>query len=949
MASRVLRVVIAGDASGAKQAFNEAGQGADNFLSRLGELGKAFGEASGATDKLAVLGDKLPEIGKQMTQNVTLPIVGVGAAAAKLAIDFESSFAQIEALVGITGETLDGLKKSTLELAGETGKAPKELAEGLYFLTSAGLDAAKAQEALEVAAKASAAGLGTTAQVADALSSAMNAWEKSQLSAAQAGDILAATATYGKIEADQLASSIGQITAIASNAGVSFAEVGAGIATLSLNGGTAAEQVTKLRAIISAVIKPSEQAAKRLEDVGLSVEGVQKSLREDGLLATIRLLKERFGDNQQALAEWSGTMEALNGILGITGLEASKVDGIFKGVANSGGAVNKAFSVVEETAGQKLNVALAQLKVAGIEIGNAILPAIADVAGAIGKAAAAFAELPEPVQTAVLVMAGLAAAAGPAAVAIGTVSSWASTLTTIVPKATTAVQAFAVRMSALQATQGTVGALSGALKGLGSVLASPEFVLAAGAASLLVLKGQLDETRKAAEQTADALLKLNTQQSGGAKGIDKTVGDLNTQIDELRDKLDDRSLGGLGKYLGDVFTLGKAGIDSSMDWTEQLDALIRKRDQLVNNRGAVGTLATTLLGGMTGPTMDPLIRKMGEFAATVPRASGNVQELTSKLLDLAAKNNIDLSGPIESWLPKLQEAYKASVDIGGAAPAVKPLGDAVADVAMAAEKTEDKLKRLRDETNRWIGTYTDATSADITWFDTLAGSMETLSGNLKNGALGFDLSTKAGRENQRALNDIVRAGGDYIESLRAQGADSDTLRRKKGDLITTIEIEGQKYGLSREQIEKMTFAIGQIPDTKMTTISVSTEAAMARIAEVRRALDTIAVTNPYAYADAGSLGLLDLPRSAAGSITRQGGWGIVGERGAELIWQPPGAAVVPLTPQYVSALAEGSAGGMAGGGTTVIVNQYVRGDVLTERRLAEARNDAVRRGFSGLN
>jgi hypothetical protein len=137
------------------------------------QLKKGMTDAQRSMDRL---GKQMSKVGKSMTMKVTMPLVGVGVAAAKMASDFEFSMTQIETLVGRSAKEVDTLKGAVLGLSGETGRAPKELADAMFFITSAGLDASSATAALEASAKAAAVGLGDTVIVADAVTNAMNGY-----------------------------------------------------------------------------------------------------------------------------------------------------------------------------------------------------------------------------------------------------------------------------------------------------------------------------------------------------------------------------------------------------------------------------------------------------------------------------------------------------------------------------------------------------------------------------------------------------------------------------------------------------------------------------------------------------------------------------------------------------------------------------------------------------
>src|SRR5690606_21200580 len=87
-------------------------------------------------------GRALSSFGDTMTKNVTVPLVALGTAATKMAVDFDNTFGQMQGLAGVTADEVDHLKETVMGLAGETGRAPQELAEALYFVRSSGIEGA---------------------------------------------------------------------------------------------------------------------------------------------------------------------------------------------------------------------------------------------------------------------------------------------------------------------------------------------------------------------------------------------------------------------------------------------------------------------------------------------------------------------------------------------------------------------------------------------------------------------------------------------------------------------------------------------------------------------------------------------------------------------------------------------------------------------------------------
>jgi len=390
-------IPIDGDVSGLNRALTTA----ENSLG-------AFGT------RQAALADKMGAAGRTLTRNLTLPIVGAGIAAGKLAYDFNTSLTRVNALVGVSAKQTNAWGKQMLELAPKVGKSPRELADALYFVTSSGIETSKVMDALTVSAKLSATGLGETEAIADGLTSAINAYANENLTAARAGDIFTATVKEGKAEAASLAPVLGNVLPVAQQFGIRFDEVGASVAAMTLKGTTAETAVTNLSGIFSAFLKPGTQAKNTLKEFNLTSDGVRQSLREKGLIATLRDLRQTFGDNHEAMGKVLPDVRALRGFLQLTGGDAAAVDRIFKNVKNSTGDAGKAFRDTAETDGFKLEQALARLQAQGIKVGDTLLPVAADVAAGFGKMLDRFDELPGGAKKAVAAGAIIAAGLGPA-------------------------------------------------------------------------------------------------------------------------------------------------------------------------------------------------------------------------------------------------------------------------------------------------------------------------------------------------------------------------------------------------------------------------------------------------------------------------------------------------------------------------------------------------------
>ena len=192
-------------------------------------------------------GKTFSNVGANLSKSLTLPLGAAALAAFKLSSDFETSFTKINTLVGISGDQLAKFKTSISDLSGPLGASQKDLSDALFVITSAGLRGDEALQALEQSSKATSIGLGETKDVARVAAAAVTAYGDSGLTSAQAIDQLTAIVREGNLEASELAPALGKVLPVASQLGVSFAEVGANVATFSRLGVSAGESVSRFK------------------------------------------------------------------------------------------------------------------------------------------------------------------------------------------------------------------------------------------------------------------------------------------------------------------------------------------------------------------------------------------------------------------------------------------------------------------------------------------------------------------------------------------------------------------------------------------------------------------------------------------------------------------------------------------------------------------------------
>lgn len=204
---------------------------------------------------------------------------------------FENSMAEVSTI--LTGESYEAITTLTLgvrNLAIQYGQSAIDMSRGLYQILSAAVAVEKSLNMLNIATKASIAGLTSVETSVDVLTSIINSYGKSVEQAAGVSDILFQTVVRGKLRFEDLASSLGYITPIAAAAGVAFEEIAAALATVTRMGLHVDMASRGLALTIQNIVSPTKQAKDAANEFGVDMSAV--AIRVFGLKGFITDLSD---------------------------------------------------------------------------------------------------------------------------------------------------------------------------------------------------------------------------------------------------------------------------------------------------------------------------------------------------------------------------------------------------------------------------------------------------------------------------------------------------------------------------------------------------------------------------------------------------------------------------------------------------------------------------------
>jgi TP901 family phage tail tape measure protein len=244
-----------------------------------------------AKNQLTSAGQSMTQTGAMLTAGVTLPLLGIGTAAAKAATDFERELRNIQSISKDSDEATFALGERFLAMSQNlaiTRDSAANLAAGFYQIQSSGFAGEEAMTVLEAATKAASAGLTTTEVTAKSITAILNAYGMEASEAAHVSDVLFRAGDVGVFSFEEIAGTIGDVIGTSAAAGVSIEEVAAGFATMTKSGISANEAATSLNQLMLSYISPSKEAAKAAAAMGIDLSAA--ALSSQGLSGVIQEL-----------------------------------------------------------------------------------------------------------------------------------------------------------------------------------------------------------------------------------------------------------------------------------------------------------------------------------------------------------------------------------------------------------------------------------------------------------------------------------------------------------------------------------------------------------------------------------------------------------------------------------------------------------------------------------
>ena len=755
----------------------------------------------------------LDTTGKAMLAFGAVAAAGV-ALAVKSFADWDAKMAQVQSLSHAGVKDMDSLRQATFGFAQQFGLSATQAADAEIELVKGGVSVKDMiNGGLKGALTLAAAGQIDVGEATSIAVSAMTQFHLKGQDVSHVADLLAAGADKALGSVQDLGEGLKYVGPVASSMGVSIEQTVGTLAELAQAGIIGEQAGTSLRGMLQALTSPSAQAAGVMKQLGINVYDAQ------GHFVGLDGVAQQLKDHTKNLTE-AQKNQALGQIFGNQQITAATVlmDGGAKAVDNWTKKVDENGFAAEQASGKlnSLNGDLEKLKAAFqndlIQTGSASSGVLRTLAEGATNLLTAYGNLPQPLKDVTLGVGGLTAAVG----------LFGGAAILAVPK----IAAFDSALATLGARPNLI---LGGLKSVTTFLAGPWGLgIAAGIAALVAF----DKAGQASQ---------------------KTIGDLTNALSSLPNDVNifGRAFStATNSNFIQQMTFANTQIDAS---TKSLKAYLAARAQASKN-----WLTSSATNDNQDAAVASSLKNLGKSLADLSEKSlPAAQKAWKAFADQQNLSSQDQWRALNNMGPFLDSLKDQATQLGISASksnllklALGELGGAASDAASGADETVSAVTQVQDASDAAQKSVDDlvqalegldngsisASEAQVAMSQAIADATAAVA---QNGAT-LDLSTQAGRDNQRALDGIASSALALLGAQAQAGASTADLTAATQTAHDSFVQAAVAMGMSAADAENLAAKYGLIPSNVPTIIETSgAPQAVADATAVKNAIEAI--------------------------------------------------------------------------------------------------------------
>lgn len=429
-----------------------------------------------AFDGIQRAGQSMSSLGSTLTQNVSLPIVAVGKHILDTASNFQAGMSEVQAISGATGEQLEQLKETGLDMAAQTKFSTSEVAEAYKYMGMAGWDAGQMIDGLSGIMYLAGASGEDLAATSDIVTDALTAFGMRAGESGRFADVLASASVNANTNVGMLGESFKYVAPVAGAMQYSIEDVAIALGLMANSGIKAGSAGAQLRNIITNMASPTDTMAAAMEALNVSLsDGEGKSY---SLMEVMEQLRVGFGggtmDSQEfasamselqnaldsgqmtaeeyeaAVADLAVSMygaegaqkaqlaaslagkESMAGLLAIVNTAPEDFDKLTESVYGSNGAAEDMYTVMNDNASGAVTRLFSAIDVLSESLGEFLIPAFTAVVEGITDVVNWFNSLDDGTKQTILAILGVVAVVGPLLSGLGSIISGAAAVGTAI-------------------------------------------------------------------------------------------------------------------------------------------------------------------------------------------------------------------------------------------------------------------------------------------------------------------------------------------------------------------------------------------------------------------------------------------------------------------------------------------------------------------------------------
>jgi len=298
------------------------------------------------------------------------------------AIKIQQALAEVQTITQSIGYTNDQWLQKTLEVSDMYGTSLRGNIEALYQTISN--QVATGQRALDFLRTASEFGLATASSTeasVDLLSSALNAYNMDVERSTEVSALFFKTIELGRVRANEMKSTLGAITPLASQLNITLEELLNTIATLTVQGMKFNLASTQIRGIMTKLIKPTTGGKDFFRDLGVS--SGEAAIAAYGLAGALNELGYSTERNSEEIGKILANIRGLVGGIALLQDGMYRFDRNMERMQTAQADYAKAVELMMENAGRKIEIATTKVKNTLLLLANDFVVSIAEADGVL--------------------------------------------------------------------------------------------------------------------------------------------------------------------------------------------------------------------------------------------------------------------------------------------------------------------------------------------------------------------------------------------------------------------------------------------------------------------------------------------------------------------------------------------------------------------------------------